>query len=152
MRNIGVVLFLVCVASFSLATYFFVEASGLKKEVVAKAAALQEAERRVNLPIGLEEAIGIAKEDPEFLEFSNQYFKDPELRVELASLQLHETLGYTWKVELIERKCGCGGRTSLNSMDIYVDPETGEVLLREKNIGVSEDELARKNCEKGCHV
>jgi hypothetical protein len=146
-----VVLVVLCALTTSASGYLFFKTNSLKGEIALKDAELAEVEKRVNLPIDAPTAIDIAKEDPEFISFANKYFKDPNLRVELASLQLDEELGYIWKVELIERKCGCGGRTNLNSMEFYIDPETGKILKRIKNIGVSEDVLARKSCEKGCH-
>jgi|GEM_PF-2997250 hypothetical protein len=141
----------ICIILVGVSGYLFAKTSTLEKEIAKKNIAIEEAKKEINLPIGSQDAIDIAKVDQEFITFASKYFRDPNLRVELASLQLDERFGYVWKVEFIERACGCAGIENLTSMEFYIDPETGEILKKEKNIGVSEEFLARKNCEKGCH-
>lgn len=142
--SIGILLGILCIALAVFAGYLFAKTNELQAQ-------LQTTQRSVNLPIGAEKAVEIAKSDPAFINFSSQYFKDPKLRIEQASLIKNESLGYVWKVEIIERKCGCEGKVTLNSMVIHVNPETGEVLQREKNIAVGEEQYARKSCELECH-
>ena len=71
----------------------------------------------------------------------------------MASIQYNPgTDSYVWKVELIERNCGCaGGKEGLNSIVFYIDPETAEVVGKEEHVGVTEEDYARETCEKACH-
>lgn len=146
----GILIFF-CILSISAASYFFIKAGNLERQARASESALREVMARVNMPIDATKAVDIAKNDSEFIEFSNQYFRDPTLRAELVSLQSDKELGYVWKIELIERKCACGGKATLNSMCLYVNPESGNVLKRERYLAISEDEYAKKGCRAACH-
>ena len=113
---------------------------------------LERLNSSVHIPISSEEAVRIASEDEEFKKFAEEHFENTSLRVTRAVLEFKPEVGrYLWRVEIMERKCGCAGLGSINAMVIYVDPVSGEVLGREEHVGVREEEFARKTCEKGCH-
>jgi predicted RNA-binding protein with EMAP domain len=113
---------------------------------------LEKLNSSVHIPISSDEAVRIATEDEEFLRFAQEHFANASLRVTRAVLEFNpEVEGYLWRVEIMERKCGCAGLGSINAMVVYVDPVSGEVLAREEHIGKTEAELARETCEKGCH-
>ena len=113
---------------------------------------LEKLNSSVHIPISSEEAVRIASEDEEFKRFAEEHFANASLRVTRAVLELKPEVGrYLWRVEIMERKCGCAGLGSINAMVLYVDPVSGEVLGREEHVGKSEEELARETCEKGCH-
>ncbi len=129
--------------------FSYARASG---EVAQLSAQLEKLNSSVHIPISSEEAIRIASEDEEFKKFAQEHFENASLRVERAVLEFKPEVGrYLWRVEIMERKCGCAGLGSINAMVLYVDPVSGEVLGREEHIGVREEEFARETCEKGCH-
>jgi outer membrane murein-binding lipoprotein Lpp len=127
----------------------YVRVSG---EVAQLSAQFEKLNSSVHIPISSEEAVRIASEDEELIKFAEEHFENTSLRVERAVLEFKPEVGrYLWRVEIMERKCGCAGLGSINAMVVYVDPVSGEVLAREEHIGVREEEFARETCEKGCH-
>ena len=121
-------------------------------EVAELSYQLEKLNSSVHIPISSEEAVRIASEDEQFKRFAQEHFANASLRVTRAVLEFSPEVGrYLWRVEIMERKCGCAGLGSINAMVLYVDPVSGEVLGREEHVGKSEEELARETCEKGCH-
>ncbi|NOZ77406.1 MAG: hypothetical protein GXO65_07080 [Euryarchaeota archaeon] len=156
---IGTAVVIVGLLALVSSGYYFFKLQDLEEELQVKASQLEEAQGRIeslesslNLPVTREEALEKAAGSFAYLNFSRQHFKDPELRVELASLVWDEARGqYVWKVELMERKCGCGGEASLSSIVFFIDPVTGDILATEEHVAESEQEYARKTCEADCH-
>ncbi len=111
---------------------------------------VSELRERVNLPVNHSKAIEIATSSPEFKKFAEEHFT--EGRIERAMLEFNPVLKrYIWRVEILERACGCAGLGNLTAMVFLIDPEDGRIIKYEERVGVREEELARETCEQGCH-
>jgi hypothetical protein len=156
---VGIVVVILCLTASFFSAYYFTKASRLEDELQSKRTELEEvkveletAEASLNLPVTKDDAIKKASGTFAYLNFSKQHFKDPELRVEIASLVWNQSREqYLWKVELMERKCGCGGEASLNTIVFFIDPVSNEILSTEEHVAESEQEYARQTCEAACH-
>jgi hypothetical protein len=156
---VGIAVVVLCLSTLASSAYYFSKAHRLEGELQSTRAELADTwteletlESSLNLPVTKEDAIEKASGSFAYLNFSRQHFKDPELRVELASLVWDDSREeYLWKVELMERKCGCAGNASLNSIVFFVDPVSGEIVSKEEHVAETEQEYARKTCEADCH-
>lgn len=112
-----------------------------------KVAQLRE---HINLPVDHRDAVEIATSSKAFQEFAEEHFT--EGRIERATLEFNPVLKrYVWRVEIMERVCGCAGLGNLTAMIFLIDPESGRIIKYEERVGVREEELARETCEQGCH-
>ncbi len=151
-EDTGYIILALLVVSIATAGFFYFKYSEVYSELLKEKRALEEAGERVNLPITHDKAIEIALSDEDFSTFAEEHFKEPELRIERAALEFNEVTGkYLWRVEIMERACGCAGLGNISAMVFLIDPESGAILKKEERVGIREEELARETCEKGCH-
>jgi hypothetical protein len=150
----GIVIIAVSIVAVISSLYLFFKVDKLEGDIEAKDSQLSSLQTQLILPVSQEEAIERAKKTFAFKNFSTILFEDPTQQVEMVSLVLdEESQDYQWKVELIERKCGCAeGEEGLNSIVFYIDPETGDVVRKEEHVGITEENYARETCEKACHT
>ena len=109
---------------------------------------------RLEFPITAEKALEIVKSNEEAGAFIEEYLRNESNRITRINLNYDVASGnYTWKIELVERECGCkfGSEEGLNMLRAEVDPVTGEILKLETQVGVKEEEVARERCMEGCH-
>lgn len=151
---IGVVIVGISIIALISSLYLFSKVGHLEGEVEARDVELSDLKSQLVLPVSQEDAIARAKKTFAFKNFSTTLFEDPTQQVEIAALLWDPaTDTYQWKIELMERNCGCaGGKEGLNSIVFYIDPETGDVVGQEEHIGVTEENYARETCEKACHT
>ena len=110
---------------------------------------------RLDFPVTAEEALSIVMSNPEAKEFISEYLRNESRRITRVSLNYEvSTKTYVWKIELVERECGCkvGSEEGLNMLSAEVDPVTGKVLSLKTQVGVKEEEIARSRCMEGCHT
>lgn len=109
---------------------------------------------RLEFPVTAEKALEIVKNNEEARAFIKEYLRNESNRITRINLNYDVASGnYTWKIELVERECGCkfGSEEGLNMLKAEVDPTTGEILKLETQVGVKEEEVARERCMEGCH-
>lgn len=141
-RNITIILTLLLVASLAFA---------LSSEYKAR--------KSVNVPIKPEEVPSIVKESNESARiFIERNFWNESATLEKIYLDYDKKKNrFIYVLELTQRACGCAFNSTeeaLNSLDYLraeVDPITGKVYKIEMRKGVSQENLARENCERGCH-
>ncbi len=110
---------------------------------------------KLEFPVTAQEALAIVEGNPEARSFIDQYLQNESRRITRINLKYDIATGnYTWKVELVERECGCkfGSEEGLNMLRAEIDPVTGEILKLETQVGVKEEEVARERCMEGCHT
>lgn len=108
----------------------------------------------LEFPITAEKALEIVESNEEARAFIKEYLRNESNRVTRINLNYDvASKSYTWKIELVERECGCkfGSEEGLNMLRAEVDPKTGEILKLETQVGVKEEEIARERCMEGCH-
>ncbi|NOZ58429.1 MAG: hypothetical protein GXO66_02455 [Euryarchaeota archaeon] len=113
------------------------------------------AKERLEFPITAQEALAIVESDPDARAFIDEYLRNESRRITRINLNYDISTGnYTWKVELVERECGCkfGSEEGLNMLRAEVDPVTGRIINLETQVGVKEEEVARERCMEGCHT
>lgn len=109
---------------------------------------------RLEFPVTAEEALSIVESNATAEEFISEYLQNESRRITRISLNYDVSTGkYVWRVELVERECGCkvGSVEGLNMLTAEVDPVTGEILSLRTQVGVTEEEVARSRCMEGCH-
>jgi hypothetical protein len=109
---------------------------------------------RLEFPITAEKALEIVESNDEAKAFIDEYLRNESNRITRINLNYDvASRNYTWKIELVEKECGCkfGSEEGLNILRADVDPITGEILKLETQIGVKEEEIARERCMEGCH-
>ncbi len=109
---------------------------------------------RLEFAITAEKALEIVENNEEARVFIEEYLRNESNRITRINLNYDIASGnYTWKIELVERECGCrfGSEEGLNMLRAEVDPTTGEILKLETQVGVKEEEVARERCMEGCH-
>jgi hypothetical protein len=114
-----------------------------------------QAKEKLEFPITAQEALAIVESNPEAREFIDEYLRNESRRITRINLNYDVATGnYTWKVELVERECGCrfGSEEGLNMLRAEVDPVTGRITKLETQVGIKEEEVARERCMEGCHT
>jgi hypothetical protein len=109
----------------------------------------------LEFPITAEKALEIVENNEEAKAFIKEYLRNESNRITRVNLNYDINSGnYTWKIEIVERECGCkfGSEEGLNMLRADVDPITGEILKLETQVGVKEEEIARERCMEGCHT
>lgn len=113
------------------------------------------------LPVNASQAIKIVINDSNVSTYISEYFAIADWRVVRATL-IHDSLydlngnviqegNNSWKVELMERSCACGGISDLYVVEGYVSASTGEILKLETKI-VSENMYEKTTCASTvCH-
>jgi len=105
------------------------------------------------IKINASQAIEIVKQDPVAMTYLSENFKRPELRGNKTTLvqgfetnnsALREDERY-WKVEIMERNCGCSGNKSLYVVESYVSAYTGEIANLTTGM-VSESQYEKETC------
>ncbi|MFQ5887901.1 MAG: hypothetical protein ACE5HY_04310 [Candidatus Hydrothermarchaeales archaeon] len=116
---------------------------------------IREDEGGVGFPISGGRALSILESNPQARAFIKENFENESNRITRVALVWNKTTDkYVWKIELMERTCGCliEGEEGLNVIKAEIDPETGEIIDIEIRTGVKEETLAREQCMEGCHT
>ena len=106
-------------------------------------------------PISGERALSIVESTPETETFIKKNFENESNRITRVALIWNKSTDkYVWKIEVMERSCGCliGGEEGLNVIKAEIDPETGNIIDIKMRTGVKEETLARERCMEGCHT
>ena len=109
----------------------------------------------IEFPISGEKALEIVESNPKAEEFIKENFENESNRITRVALVWDQTSdGYLWKIEVMERSCGCTieGMEGLNVINADIDPYTGKILDLQTRQGVKEESLARERCMEGCHT
>lgn len=109
----------------------------------------------VVFPISGERALNILESHPEAAAFIKKNFENESNRITRVALVWNKTTDkYVWKIEVMERSCGCliEGEEGLNIIKAEIDPETGKITDITTRTGVKEETLARERCMEGCHT
>lgn len=109
----------------------------------------------VVFPISGERALSILESNPEAEAFIKKNFENESNRITRVALVWNKTTDkYVWKIEVMERSCGCliEGEEGLNIIKAEIDPETGKITDITTRTGVKEETLARERCMEGCHT
>ena len=112
---------------------------------------LNSMEGKMNLPISSIEAMNITLKNETVQEFTLENFKDPRNRINSTYLVQNPDQAYSWRVEIVERECGCGGIVSLSVVITLIDPESGDIENIELLEGIKENEYAKRSCMEECH-
>ncbi|MFQ5976356.1 MAG: hypothetical protein ACE5J5_08590 [Candidatus Hydrothermarchaeales archaeon] len=108
----------------------------------------------IRFQISGETALSILESNPQVMVFIKENFENESNRITRVALVWNKTTDrYLWKIELMERSCGCliEGEEGLNVINAEIDPETGEIIDINIRKGVKEETLARERCMEGCH-
>ncbi len=109
----------------------------------------------LSLQISGDRALSIIESNHVARAFIKENFENESNRITRVALVWNQTSDkYVWKIELMERSCGCTieGEEGLNVLKAEVDPKTGKIIDIQTRTGVKEETLARERCMEGCHA